>query len=289
METMSELLNQGLFTIGDTQTTLGSLLMVAAIVVATLLGGRWVYRLVRNRSVREHGTDEEGSRVYGMVAQVLIWFIGLDLALHLLGIHLKSILAASGFLAVGVGFAAKNIIENFLSGLILLWDKTIRSGDVLIVAGKWRVIKRVRFRVTEATTFEGEDVLVPNSLITQSTVENLTRTDRNYRIDFQVGVSYESDLAVVKKTLEEIVDKLEWKLEEKNKRSWVSLVEFGDSSVNYRIAVWIDDVYDCISRKADLMEAIWWAFKEKDITIAYPQMNVHVDRSDVETNSRKKQ
>jgi small-conductance mechanosensitive channel len=286
---MSELLNRVLFTIGDTQTTLGSFLMVAVIVVATLLAGRLAYRLVRHRLVRKHKTDEEGSWVYGMVAQMLIWFIGLDLALHLLGIHLNSILAASGFLAVGAGFAARNIIENFLSGLILLWDKTIRPGDIVIVSGNWRVIKRIHFRATEATTFEGVNVLIPNSLITQSPVENLTRTDRTYRIDFQVGVSHESDLAVVKKTLEEIVDKLEWKLEEKNKRSWVSLVEFGDSSVDYRVTVWIDDVYDCISRRADLMEAIWWAFKEKDITIAYPQMDVHVDRSDVETNRHKNQ
>lgn len=137
------------------------------------------------------------------------------------------------------------------------------------------VIQRINIRVTEAKTYEGEDILIPNSLIAQSMVENLTRHDRQYRIDMKVGVAYESDLALVRKTLEETVDNLEWRLQEK--RPGVFLVEYGKSSVNYRIILWIDNVDDSYQRKSDLLEAVWWALKDKGITVAYPQLDLHLD------------
>ena len=113
-----------------------------------------------------------------------------------------------------------------------------------------------------------EEFLIPNSKISDSMVENLTRADRTYQIDIKIGVPYDSDLAVAQKALEEAVDKLDWKSSEKS--SAVYLDEFGGSSIVYRIIVWIDDVDTCQARKADALEALWWALKEKEITIGYP-------------------
>jgi small-conductance mechanosensitive channel len=263
-----------IFRIGDTETTLGSLLVVIAIAAGTVLIGRLARSAVRRRFQKLHAQDDEAAGVYGFVAQLIIWFIGLELALHSLGIHLTSILAASGFLAIGAGFAAKNILENFMSGGILRLEKTIRHGDIVIVDGKWIVIQRVGIRITEATTYEGEDILIPNSLIAQSMVQNLTRRGRQCRINMGVGVDYNSDLALVRKTLEETVDKLDWRL--KDKQPEVFLVEFAESSVHYQITLWVDDVTDSFRRKSDLHEAIWWALKDKGINIAYPQLDLHL-------------
>lgn len=131
-------------------------------------------------------------------------------------------------------------------------------------------------RSTTALTYDGEEILVPNSLIAQSMVTNLTRNDRLYRLHIKVGVSYDSDLELVRKTLEQTVEKLEWRSRKKESR--LHLDEFGDSSVNYFIEVWIDEANDSRSRKSDLHEAVWWALKDKGITIAYPQLDLHLDQ-----------
>ena len=268
-------LDQPLFTIGDTTTTLGALLLVCGIVIATILVGRVVGKAVSRSIKRLHADDSEAADVYGFAVKLIVWFVGLELVLHLLGITLSSLLAASGFLALAAGFAAKNIVENFLSGGILRLEKTIRPGDIIIVNERWIVIQKINIRVTEAKTYEGEDILIPNSLIAQSVVENLTRHDRQFRIDMKVGVAYESDLALVRKTLEETVDKLEWRLQEK--QPGVFLVEYGDSSINYLIILWIENVDDSYQRKSDLLEAVWWALKDRGITVAHPQLDLHLD------------
>lgn len=269
------MLSLPLFQLGDTQTTLGSLLLVALVVVGTILLGRIVRQALQRRFTKAYG-DAEDHSVYGFIAQLLVWFIGFEIALHLLGLDLSSILAAGGFLAIGAGFAAKNIIENFLSGGILKLERTIRPGDIIIVDGQWLVIDRIGVRATYAETYEGEQIVIPNTTIAQAKVVNLTRQDRMFRLDFNVGVAYESDLELVRKTLEETIEKLDWK--SKGQSSWVRLTEFGESSVKYRIVVWIDDVDEYSVRKQDLLEAVWWALKANDITIAYPQMDVHLDR-----------
>jgi small-conductance mechanosensitive channel len=197
------------------------------------------------------------------------------LALHILGIRLTTLFATTGFLALGAGFAVKNIVENFLSGSILRAERTITPGDLIIINGKWLLIKQIRMRATVANTYEGDEVLIPNTLIAESMVHNLTRNNRLHRIELNVGVSYKSDLELVRKTLEETIDTLEWRSRARD--PIVYLAEFGDSSVNYAVAVWIDDANESRGRRSDLHEAIWRALKEKSITISFQQLDVHLD------------
>ena len=145
-------------------------------------------------------------------------------------------------------------------------------------------VYRIGLRVTTAATYDGEEVLIPNSLIAESMVTNMTRHDRLHRIQIQLGVSYDSDLKLVREVLEQTIDKLEWR--SNVKKPMLYLEEFGDSSVNYTIKIWINDALESLSRKSDLLEAVWWALKDRDITIAYPQMDLHLDQKvlDVMTN-----
>lgn len=131
-------------------------------------------------------------------------------------------------------------------------------------------------RTITARTYDGEEILIPNSLVMQSMVENLTRRDRLHCIQIDVGVAYESDLELVRKTLEQAIDKLDWR--SRAKSPVVYLREFGDSSVKYSVDVWIDDANDSRGRKSDLHEAVWWALKDKDIAIAYPQLDLYLDQ-----------
>lgn len=276
MNTTDSILSDPILNIGDTPITLGTLLIAGIIVITTLfiasLAKKTVQRFLNKFSEKEAGTV----RILGITVQIIIWIIGFEIALHLLGIHLTSLFAASGFLALGAGFAIKNIVENFLSGGILRLEHTIRPGDLVVVDGKWIYIHHIGMRVTTAKTYSGEEILIPNSLIAQAMVENLTRHDNLYRIQVQVGVAYESDLDMVRKTIEEMVERLEWR--SRTKEFELYLDDFGDSSVNYSIDVWIDDVHESRQRKSDLHEAVWWALKDKGIAIAYPQLDVHLDK-----------
>jgi small-conductance mechanosensitive channel len=278
MESIANLLNAPLVNIGATQTTIGTWLAVFVAIIITRVAARLTRRGVQRFFRRLDKTDAIG-KTAGMVAQLIVWLIGLELALNLLGIQLTSLFAASGFLAFGAGFAVKNVVENFLSGVILKSENTIRPDDLIAVNGKWLYIERIGLRTVRAKTFDGSEILIPNSLIAQSMVENLTRDNREHRIKIEVGVAFESDLKLVRATLEQTVDALEWRSQGHD--PMVLLSKFGDFSVNYDIYVWIDNANKSGDRKSDLNEKVWWALKDAGITIAYPQMGMHLDQKTV--------
>ena len=168
--------------------------------------------------------------------------------------------------------------------MILRVERIIRPGDIIIVNKKWLSVERIGVRVTETRTFVGEEIVIPNSRISESSIENLTRSDRTYRIDFKIGVECGSDLVLVKKTLEETIDKLDWKSSEKT--STLYLDELGTTSVVYSITLWLDDVRTHVPRKSDALEAFWWALKEKGFTIASPSMNVNLQQNNLTTGAK---
>ncbi len=272
---LTALLGVRLFTISGVDTTVGSALAIAAILVVTYLVARSVHRLARHHFSRLGVDDDIALQTTALVLQVVVWFIGIEVVLHLLGIRLATLFATTGFLAIGAGFGIKSLVENWLSGVILRMGQTIRPGDVVVVQDRWLQIKRIGPRTTDALTYRNEEVLIPNSTIAGQMVTNLTRHDRLFRIEATVGVSYNSDLDAVRKTLETTLNDLEWRSTKREPA--VYLKKFGDSSVNYTVHVWIDDVGHTLRSASDLHEAIWWALKRAGITIAFPQLDVHLD------------
>jgi small-conductance mechanosensitive channel len=245
MESIANLLKTPLLNIGSTQTTIGTWLAAIITVIVTLLAAKLVRRGVQQFFQRLDKADDFGN-LGGIAAQLIVWLIGFEIALHLLGIQLTALLAASGFLALGAGFAVKNIAENFLSGGILKAENTIRPGDFIVINDKWMYIQRIGLRTVRAKTYDGEDILIPNSLVAQSMVQNLTRDNREHRIEIAVGVAYESDLKLVRTTLEQTLDSLAWRSQGHPPKVYLS--EFGDSCVNYNVALWIDNVNESRGR-----------------------------------------
>lgn len=216
MDASNNLLNRPVFSVGDTVTTLGSLLAALVVVVVTLVLANIARKAVQDLGERLHHEEAPALQVYGKIAQLIVWVIGFELALHLIGIRLTTLFAATGFFAVATGFAAKNIVENVFSGSIIRLERIIRPGDLIDFDGRSLVVERVGSRVLTAHTPEGAEVLVPNSLVADSVVQNLTRDDRLNRIQIQVGVAYESDLDVVRETLENTIDSIDWRSTVKN-------------------------------------------------------------------------
>ncbi len=274
MDAIDNMLGWQLFNIGDTQTTVSLLLAVVAVVLATMLLARLAGKATTRFFQRLTPKDDKAANTYGIVVKLLVWVIGFEIALHLLGIRLTALFAAGGILALGAGLAAKDVVENFLSGIMIRVERAVQPGDLIIVDGRWLIIRHIGARTIEANTYDGQEVLIPNSMVAQSMISNLTRGNRLHRIQVNVGVAYESDLELVRKTLENMTEKLEWRSTAMKPELY--LEEFGSSSVNYSVDVWIDDANDSRSRSSDLHEAVWWSLKEAGIVIAFPQLDLHV-------------
>jgi small-conductance mechanosensitive channel len=279
-------LDYRLFEIAGTSITLATLIIFALIIVVTLVVSwtvqRAMMRLFRVRGVRDEGTLGVARRL----VHYLTLIIGLGVGLQTIGINLAALFAAGAIVAVGLGFAMQNLSQNFVSGVILLLERSIKPGDVLQVEGRFVKVTRMAMRATHARTLDDEEIIVPNSAIVQSTVTNYTLRDSFYRLRCTVGVVYSSDMTLVRRTLERVADSMEWRAKEK--QPIVLLTDFGNSSVDWEVSVWIDDPWSVRRRRSDLNEAIWWALKEMGIVIAFPQLDVHFDPPVVEALEARK-
>jgi len=271
----SELLDRTFFTLGGTRVTFAGLMAVVLIAAATLVVSWIVQRLIA-RAYRLVGLTRPGPvAVVQRLVHYVILAVGFAVALDTLGVNLGALFAAGAIFAIGLGFAMQNIAQNFVSGVILLLERSIKPGDVLEVEGRFVQVREMGIRATIAHTLDEEEIIIPNSTIVQSTVKNYTLKDSIYRLRATVGVVYSSDMALVKKTLGQVAASMPWR--NKTRDPVVLMVEFGDSAVVFEVSVWIDDPWVLRRARSDLNEGIWWAFKEKEIVIAFPQLDVHLD------------
>ena len=272
---MQEYLDRTLFEVAGTTIELQDVVTFLVILSLTLIVSK-ILRVAAVRALRLRGAADEGTTG---VANRLIHYstlaVGLSLGLDSIGISLATLFAAGAIFAVALGFAMQNITQNFVSGVILLVERTIKPGDVLEVEGELVRVSRMGIRSTAARTLDDESVILPNSVLVQNSVKNLTLRDRYYRLRAVVGVTYSSDMALVRKTLEQAVASLNWRVTNMEPR--IILQQFGTSSVDWEVSVWIDHPWRRQVRLGELNEAIWWALKDAGITIAFPQVDVHFD------------
>jgi len=270
-----EWLVRRLFSLAGTDVTLVSLVTFAAIVIATLVISRIVKQAL-NRTIGDRLGKNEGTRAAILrLFHYVILITGLGIALQTVGINMNALFAAGAVFAVAIGFAMQTVVQNFVSGVILLAERSIKPGDILEVEGKVVKVVEMGIRTTVVRTWKDEDLILPNNVLSQSVVKNFTLRDEQYRVGIVVGVTYGSDMQKVMQVLEETAKSMPWRLPEPEPR--VLLQEFGSSSVDFGVYVssegpWKQRVY-----MADLRKAVWFAFKDAGITIAFPQLDVHFD------------
>ena len=272
---VGQVIKYPLFTLQGQSITLMDVLTFAVFVAATLVLSR-ILRRGAQRALDKRGVDDPGTHA---IARRLIHFavlgVGMGTAVTNLGFNLSAIFAAGAVLGVGIGFAFQNVAQNFISGLLLLFERSIKPGDILEVEGRVVRVEDLRIRATVARTRYDEQLIIPNSALAQGTVTNFTMADSLYRITLTVGVTYDSDMRRVRAALERAAGEAPWRVKEKE--PLVLMTAFGDSSVNFEVSVWIDDPWRSRRALSDLHEAVWWALKEDHIVIAFPQLDVHFD------------
>lgn len=264
-----------LFSIGGVKVTPETVLTVVIVLILTSILSRILQHGMRTL-FRRRGVGGEGSvSAIARLAHYAISIIGIVVALQAAGFNLNTLVAAGAVFAVGLGFALQNIVQNFVAGVILLAERAIKQGDVLEVEGKVVKVLEMGIRATIVLTRDDENLIVPNSTLAQSTVKNYTLRDPIFRLRAPVGVSYRSDMRAVMTTLEKAARGVEGCLSDRD--PVVLMTGFGDSSVNFEVSVWMTDPWEARRVLSRLNQAIWWALKEKQIVIAFPQVDVHLD------------
>ena len=276
MEKFFEFLNAPLFTLSDQTVTVGQVLLVPTVVLIGLFLIRWGGRkLVSRMEARSLNADivQLISRAFYIVALAVLVITTLDL----LNEPLTAFAFVSGAIAIGVGFGAQNIINNFISGWILMWERPIRIGDFLEVGETRGTVERINTRSTRIRRIDGVHLLVPNSYLLENIVVNWTLVDRLMRSVVRVGVAYGSPVEEVARLIEqaarEEVDVLD------DPAPLVIFEDFGDSALIFDVYYWINATQDRDLRviRSNIRFRIDALFREHGIVIAFPQRDVHLE------------
>ena len=267
-----ETINFRLADIGGRSLTLGTVI-VALLTVIAAYGVSW---LAQRGVARALDTKDQGSvHVVSRLLHYVIIGVGFSIALETAGVELRALFAAGAVFAVGIGFAMQNIVQNFVSGVILLVEHSIRPGDVLDIEGRQVRVIEMGVRSTRVRSRDDEILIVPNSTLVQSTVRSYTLMDTLCRVRVTVGVTYDSDMTVVRATLEEAART--FTARSQTKAPLVMLINFSPSSVDWEVSIWIEDPWQLRPSGSLLREAVWNAFAAREIRMAYPQLDVHFD------------
>ncbi len=239
-----------------------------------------IFRVIKRTMLRWIGRHDKIDKgiYYSFVTLLgyLGWVIAGWGALSLLGVNLQSLAVIVGALSVGIGFGLQHVVNNFISGLLILFERPIRKGDWIKISGHEGIVKNVNIRSTELETFSKTSVLIPNADVLSNALENVTKANSLGRMIISVGVSYNSDLRLVEKLLLDIAQKDEGLM--KDPAPFVLLTDFADSSVQFELRGVFTDITKGLATKSRIMFAIWDAFKENNIEIPFPQRVVHLEK-----------
>ncbi|MEM6463939.1 MAG: mechanosensitive ion channel domain-containing protein [Pseudomonadota bacterium] len=274
------------FTIGSVSISLSGILIGLVVFgVGYFLSRsfqRWLDNNIMRRSRMDSGLRNSVNTGIGYLGVIIAAVIGLSVA----GLNLSNVALVAGALSVGIGFGLQNIVNNFVSGLILLVERPFKVGDWVVTGSTQGFVRRISVRATEIETFQRQAVIVPNSEFINTPVSNWTHRNSLGRTEIAVGVSYNSDPRQVIALLEEIAATNDLVL--RHPEPFVVFVGFGDSSLDFELRVYLSDVLSVLVVGTDLRTKIFERFKEEGIEIPFPQRDLHVkfpngiDRSEVE-------
>lgn len=272
-----EILNIQLFTVSEVPVTTASILIFFLLLTFFILAGIFVRRAINRKIFKRFNVDEGTSYTLSRITQYIIITIGVLISFNFVGINLSSLTVIFGLLSVGIGFGLQNVTSNFISGLIILFERPISVGDRVVVNDIEGDVIEINIRSTMVRTVNNISIVVPNSEFVSKDVINYSHGDPTYRLDVNVGVSYDSDLDTVLKALKEVA--LNNSSVMKNPEPEVHLIEFGDSSWNMQLRSWIPNVKNYPKIRNELNQAIVRTFRQYNIVIPFPQRDLHMRSS----------
>ena len=261
--------------IGVNRVSLLNIIVFVLVSVVIFAAARIAFRIVK-RLIRTNGRMDASQKVLaqkvlGLAIITLAILIGVDL----LAIDLTAFTVFSGAFGLAVGFGMQKTLGNLIAGLILLMDRSVKPGDVIVVGDTFGAISKIGIRAVSVVTRDGKEHLIPNEKLMTDSVENWSYSSRNVRLRIPVGVAYSSDLALAQRLMLEAASSATRVIADPKPTVW--LKGFGDSSVDHDILVWITDPEMGVGNvQSEILNSLWVLFKQHSIEIPYPQRDVHI-------------
>jgi len=268
----ARLLNVG-FTISDSRVTIGGLLAGLFVFYLFAILSRESRSLLSESILPRTGIHPSLNQIVALMTAYTLLLVGFLLALGVVGIPLTAFAVIAGGLSVGIGFGLQELIGNFISGFILLLERSVVPGNVVQVGDTFGTVEHIGIRSTRIRNLDNVELIVPNSRFLNDEVVNFTRSDTRVRVRVEVGVSYDADPREVEQAL---LSAAHHPLLLEDPPARVGFVDFGDSSLDFVLLAWTEEPISRLGIASDLRYNIWYALKERNIEIPFPQRDIHV-------------
>lgn len=263
------------FAVGKQKLNLWQVTQGVTMLLATLFVALWASGLVETRLMRAQGIDENLRVVFTRLAKAALLLLAVLIGIPLVGIDLTTLSVFSGALGVGIGFGLQKIASSYVSGFVMLLDRSIRIGNFISVGTERGQVTKITTRYTVLKGLTGVEAIVPNEILVNSVVLNESYTDPHVRIALPVQVAYGSDIERAMRILLDTAKAQPRVLNDPEPRAF--LVAFGDSGINLELGVWINDPEQgTLQLRSDINLAIWREFQAAGIAIPYPQREVRM-------------
>jgi small-conductance mechanosensitive channel len=253
-----------------------TILIVVLLVLVGYYASRWLSELVSNRVFKRLGLNTGRRAAWQSLWFYAMFVVVLVVAFNQFHLSLTQFSVVSGALAVGIGFGSQSLINNFISGIILLIERPVNQGDVIEIDGRRVTVERLGARSTIVLTLDNTHIIVPNSRLLEQPVINWTLSDEVVRQQIRVGVAYGSPTRKVEELLQGIMTGLEQV--RKEPKPLVKFAEFGDSALLFDIYFWAT-IDERLETENELRHRIAEVFARESIVIAFPQRDVHLETS----------
>ncbi len=275
LQPLLQALDRAGVTVGSRRISLLGVVNAAVVVAVLFAVARLANRVLTHSIGRLTRLDVSQRTLVQKLAGIAIIAVAVLIGVDLLGIDLTALAVFSGALGLAVGFGLQKTVGNLLSGLILLMDRSVKPGDVIVVGDTFGEVTKIGVRAVSVVTRDGKEHLIPNEQLMVEPVENWSYSSRNVRIHIPVGVAYDTDLPLAQRLMIEAATATERVLNDPAPSVW--LRGFGDSSVDHQILAWIEDPEAGVGNvQSDILNRVWRLFQEHGIEIPFPQSDIHI-------------
>lgn len=270
---IKDLIGYELFESDKYNITVYSLIVSAIIIVVTALLLMFIKKVIRRAARLDRFDLSRGLTVYQII-KYFIWVIAISLVLETIGVKVTILVAGSAALLVGIGFGLQQIFSDIVSGLIILFDGSLRITDVVEVDGMVGRVLNIGLRTTVVTTRDNVNVIIPNHKFTSENLINWSHIEKKTRFKIDIGVAYGSDVRLVERLLLDCA--MIHKSIETSPKPFVRFNSFGESSLDFQLYFWTMLSFEVENIKSDIRYAIDDAFRENGVVIPFPQRDVHM-------------
>ncbi|MDR6145085.1 small-conductance mechanosensitive channel [Sphingomonas sp. SORGH_AS870] len=275
LEPVTRLAEQIGFTVGSRRFSVMLLVTMLVTVVAILALTRAVTRITEQWIGHARGLDPTQKLLAQKLASIGIVVIAFFFAIDLLEIDLTSLALFSGGFGLAIGFGLQKTIGNLIAGIILLMDRSIKPGDVIALQNEIGWVNKIGVRAVSIITRDGKEHLIPNENLMTQEVENWSYSDRNVRVRIPVSIAYDNDLKLAQELMLRAACESPRVLKSPKPTVW--LMSFGDHALQHEILAWISDPESGVGNvRSDVLNRLWFLFKEHGIGLPYPQRDIHI-------------